>query len=63
MTDNVIYCPNCKRHTQFMSVPKYVRDFERSSNDTVKVNVIQCGICEYPIGAYPDPVFPDTEEK
>ena len=63
MTDDKIYCPNCKERTEFMRVPKYVRDFELGSNDKVKANVIQRKICEYPIGVYPDPVFPDTKEE
>ena len=53
MTDDKIYCPNCKKHTKFMYVPKNVRDFEQSSNDTVKIYVIQCADCEYPIGVLP----------
>lgn len=53
MDDEKIFCPNCKEPTKFMSVPKYVRDFELSSNDTVKIRVIQCATCGYPIGVLP----------
>lgn len=54
MVDDKIYCPHCKKHTEFMSVPKYVRDYEFASDDTVRIKVIQCAICEYPIGVLPD---------
>lgn len=59
MNDELIYCPNCRTIKHFERVEKYVRIRELSRNDKVKIFVIQCEHCEYPIGAYEEPIGPD----
>lgn len=59
MNDDLIYCPKCGEGRHFERVEKYVRKRELSRNDKAKIFVIQCEYCEYPIGAYEEPICPD----
>lgn len=52
MNDEKIYCPKCGKEQPFLRVDKNVRIYELSKNDTEKVHVIQCAVCNYPISAY-----------
>lgn len=53
MTDDKIFCPNCKEWQPFQRVEKYVRKFELSRNDMAKIYVVECEYCHHPIGVYP----------
>lgn len=62
MNDDKIYCPKCGKEQPFMRVDKHVQIFELSMNDTEKIYVIQCKKCGYPVSAYPQQIYPDTDE-
>ena len=48
-----------------MLVEKNVRRYGFPKDETVTVGVIQCEDedCQYPLGIYQEPIYPDTEEK
>ena len=65
MDNELIYCPNCKKLRHFVLVEKNVRRYGFPKDETVTVGVIQCEDedCQYPLGIYQEPIYPDTEEK
>lgn len=62
MTDDLIYCPNCKDFRPFQRIDKYVRIFELSKNDKVKMYVVECAECHYPIGAFQEQEYYETDD-
>lgn len=62
MNDDLIYCPKCGSRKHFMRVDKYVRIYELPQDEKVRICVVQCEDCGYPIGAYQEPMYPDNEE-
>lgn len=53
MNDHLIFCPKCNDYRNFIIFNKYVRDYELSKNDKIKIKVVSCEVCDYPIGTLP----------